>query len=428
MRFKEWINLSEGILGYIIAACITEGRKAPDDLRSSDFSSSLFDTTPKSKQILGADACPINPLSGYDTHIKSIQKFAFSGPDQFAQTMLFSPLSANVPFTKHWDNFQVLMMILKHYFPKKVDPQKLEFIVDAFNDTYHAMAHTIAGFKYNTIADIWNNREKLFNELPKLSEEGDDEKLIRKLLEIHGVQSIKAGFIAQLLFGKAGCIDTHNIDIYTKVFPDMADEFDEKKWKGKDGAKNYVALLRKLEKEKKVGSKQLWDIWVDFVEHFYRLVSTHGEGIYADMGSSLNPDDPVYQAIKEKEIKIPKIKIGQSTKRQAMVPVVSGRHGMGASATHLQDDPDEMLKQFQRIQRGEEGSDASRAVPFRAGLHDPSIGMATQPSSLHYFGKALSDKGEVDPDRIRDIIDRRQKRGGKKAWAARSAKQQGNLF
>lgn len=428
MEFKKWINLSEGILGYVLAACITEGRKSPETLRRKDFSSTLFDTTPK--QILGPDECPINPLSGYDTHIKSIQKFAFSGPEQFAQTILFSPLSANVPFTKHWDNFQVLMMILKHYFPNKVDPQKLEYIVDAFNDKYHALAHTISGFKYKTIAYIWNNRENLFNELPKLSSEGDDEKLIRRLSEIPGVQPIKAGFIAQLLFGKAGCIDTHNIDIYTKVFPDMADEFNEKKWKGKEGAKNYVALLKKLEKEKKIGSKQLWDIWVDFVEYFYRLVSTHGKGIYADMGSSLDPNDPIYRAIKEKEIKIPKIKIGQSTKKHVMVPVISGRYGMGASATHLQDDPDEMLRQFQRIQRGEEGSTASRSIPFRTNQNDAnaSIGMPTEPSSLHYFGKALSNKGEIDPERIKHIIDKRQERGGKKAWSARYAKQQGTLF
>ena len=427
MEFKDWINFYEGVVGYVAAACIIEGRRVPEALRSKDFSSTLFD---EPKQILGADACPINPLSGYDTHIKSIQKFAFSGPDQFAQTMLFSPLSANVPFSKHWDNFQVLMMILKHYFPNKVDTQKLRYIVDAFNTKYHAMAHTISGFKYDTIAYIWNDREKLFNELPKLSEEGDDEKLIRRLSKIPGVRPVKAGFIAQLLFGKAGCIDTHNIDIYTKVFPDMADEFNVNKWDGEDGPKNYTALLKKLEKEKKIGSKQLWNIWVDFVEHFYRLVSTHGKGIYADMGSALDPSEPVYQAIIEKDIEIPKKAIGQpkGAPDSFMVPLISGRYGMGASATHLQDDPDEMLRQFQRLQQGKEGSSASQAIPHNfdaSQFVDKS--MPTKPSSLHYFEPALSD-GEADPERITDIIDKRLERGGRKAHAAQWAKRQGNLF
>ena len=38
---------------------------------------------------------------------------------------------------------------------------------------------------------------------------------------VPGAQPVKAGFLMQLLWGKAGCIDTHNIDIYSKVFPDL---------------------------------------------------------------------------------------------------------------------------------------------------------------------------------------------------------------
>jgi hypothetical protein len=124
-------------------------------------------------------------------------------------------------------------------------------------------------------------------------------------------------------------------------------------------------------------------------------------------------------------------------KKQADIPVISGQYGMGASATHLPSEPDEMLKQFHGMyKQGKRGSDAARAVPFHVDRHgmplDRSIGMGPVPSALHYFGPAVGQKSggelEVDPDRIRHIVQTIRSKGGNKARQQRAAAAQGSLF
>lgn len=369
------------------------------------------------------DSCTLTPLSGYDTHINAIQSYAFASPANFAQTLLFSPLSANVPFPKHWDNFHMLMMILKHRYPDKVSEKELEHAVDSFGDYLHSMAHTIGGWKLKTVTYVWNNKEELMNRITSLAKEGNDAALIGELVKIPGVQAIKAGFIAQLLFGRIGCIDTHNIDIYSKAFPDLKDKLNPKQWaKKKDGVESYLDIINTLAK-RGIATKQLWDVWVDFVENFYKYISNHGMGSYTDMGTAIdNPDDARYEPLRK--VKIPKMGATTGGKIFDIQPV-SGKAGMGASATHLQDDPDNTLKQFDKIyNKGEPGNQASRAVPFRKtkwGIPvDRNVGLGTQPSLLKYFGQALSN-GEVDSDHIRHIIQQRMAQGGKKSRAQRAA-------
>jgi hypothetical protein len=192
-----------------------------------------------------------------------------------------------------------------------------------------------------------------------------------------------------------------------------------------------MKLLKDLEKMHGIGSQQLWDVWVDFVENFYHVTSEHGLGSYSQMGSALDPNDPVYQALKN--VKIPKTRVGVAGQEsKADVPLVSGKFGLGASATHLPAEPDEMLKQFHGMyNKGERGSDAARAVPFHVDKMgrplDKSIGMGDKPSALHYFQPAVRS-GEVDPDHIRRIVQDLRNRGGKKKWAAANNAAQGGLF
>lgn len=449
MNFINWLSDNELWQGHCIAflceAAYVEGRKNPERLRSKDFSKGSTQKSfwsPEEKSQFKAkgkelveppmpESCPITPLSGYRQHISAIQAFSMASPENFAQTMMFSPLSANVPFPKHWDNFYVLMLILKHYFPKKVNKEELVSVLDGFGDKYHALGHSIGGFKFDTIEYIWNNRHQLFNELPKLAAQGDDRAIISRLSQIPGVKPIKAGFIAQLLFGRAGCIDVHNLDIYGKVFPDLKDKLDPKRWqRGEEGVEDYVSTLQDLEK-RGIGTQQLWDVWVDFVEHYFKMISE--KGAYADLGSALDPDDDAYQALKG--ISIPKEIIGRKGEKKGInVPLVSGKHGLGASATHLQDDPDEALKQWHKMYRkGEPGSVMASAIPFRKYKtpqgdvpYDPMV-LGTQPSALHYFEPAISGN-DVDPDVIRRIIKQRQAQGGKKAAAARQASSIRSLF
>jgi hypothetical protein len=474
-EFNNYMALDEGLGGYALSGLMglvaeelfAEARKQRQKLAAKTFTpqATLFGpgedpeqkitqhiqqsgqalVPPREGPAVG-QKCEKTPLSGYARHIGAIQNFARSSPDNFAQVLMFSPLSANTPFAKHWDNFYVLMMILKHFYPNKVTREQLEHAVDSFSDKYHKLAHTIGGWKLETIAKVWSERHELFHELNSLAAQGDDVALIRRLIQLPGVQPVKAGFIAQLLWGRAGCIDTHNIDIYSKVFPDLEragafgkptaelepGEGQKDPWQAKGGSeaattekiKKYTGLLGQLEK-RGIGSQQLWDVWVDFVESMYIMVTHHGKGYYGFMGGALDPSSPEYQSMKG--ITIPKKGIGKDV-GGVMVPLARGRVGMGASATHLPMDPDEALKQFYRIHRlGQRGSEAARAVAFHkdpAGMPlDQSLGM--EPSALHYFSPAVGARLAIDPDEIRRVIRDRLAGGkGPKATAARLAAQQ----
>src|SRR5690606_8752940 len=105
-----------------------------------------------------------------------------------------SPLSANVNFGKHWDNFPVLMSILRFYYPDGASAEQLKQAVDAFGDAHSNLAGTIAGWKYNTITYIWNNRERLYSEIKAAAKKGDDVDLLSALVKIPGVAPVKAGF------------------------------------------------------------------------------------------------------------------------------------------------------------------------------------------------------------------------------------------
>lgn len=453
-NFRDYVELDEGLGGYLLSSLmgevslwlndeLSEGRLDRYQLANSDFTykpkvdKTLFgdeevgDNPLKKVDDLVSDegeGCPITPLSGYSKHISVIQAFAKSSPSNFAQVLMFSPLSANTPFAKHWDNFQMLMAILKHQYPNKVTAEEIEAAARAFNDKYHKLTHTIAGFKYNTIAEVWSNKESLYHELNKLASAGDDVALIRRLSMINGVAPVKAGFIVQLLWGRAGCIDTHNIDIYSKVFPDMekSGDFDEKSWsKKKGGVEKYVGVLDKLEK-RGIGTKQLWDVWVDFVETMYIMITHHGKGYYDMQGGALDPKSPEYEDLSK--ISIPKLGIGKD-RGGVMVPLAQGRVGMGASATHLPMDPDDALKHFYNLySRGEinrpasavrdTGELAARAVKFRKGANGRSLdqNLGKEPTALHYLSPAIGSGGSIDPDRIRAIIrDRLDKHARKRA-------------
>ena len=143
------------------------------------------------------------------------------------------------------------------------------------------------------------------------------------------------------------------------------------------------------------------------------------------MGSAIdNPNDPKYDALKSVEIP----KLGTTTGGKVVgIRPISGKMGLGASATHLQMDPDNALLQFDKMyNRGEVGSDAARAIPFRTDQNgmpvDKSMGLGTKPSLLHYFKPALTGD-EVDPDHVRHIIKSRMDVGGKKAARRRAPKQ-----
>jgi hypothetical protein len=477
-KFKDWLKLQESCIGYTIA-------DLSEKLGKNLFERDLFGDEP----IIQAPQTPQSPeeriakgeisgpkvalpkkqlKSAYTEHSAAIRAYAAQGADQFAQTLLFSPLSAHAQFQRHWDNFQTLMMILKHYFPQNrdVDPKEIEKVLDSFSDKYFTMASTIAGHpnpkklvlspnqetpekpktplnekslgKFSTIAYVWGHRQELKTKLEKLAAAGKWGEMMEELVKIPNVAPIKAGFAVQMLFGHLGCLDIHNINIYKQAFPDLfPKDLDSKSIMDKYGVvkkggqlppasirtiHDYINTLEQLEK-KGIGTQQLWDVWTEFMQNFYKMTSGSGYGVYSDIGRSLDPTDPAYTDLRNKAGLIPKSRVAQLGGGSADVPVATGRGGRGPSATHLQADPDDMLVKFHKIYNlGEPGDEGSTSIPFYSKGEKPAYpdsGLGNQPSLLHYFNPAIRPKSgggfEVDPDQVKDIIRQKIEKGGPKA-------------
>lgn len=460
MKFSNWLKednlqfLNEALAGIVainMGALLTEGRRDPDRLRNAVVTRNrkftpptrdLFDTDDQYKAKIDQakqdhqlsmgkrpewKGCEITPISSYDKEIRALQIYAGESADHFAQVLLFSPLSANVNFAKHWDNFPVVMTVLVTEFPDKIKPKRVsdkgktpvEILQDRlawFDQTKYGLGATVAGWKYDTIVYVWNNRQKLKAKMDAIHNKGgSDADLIMAMQEIPGVAPVKAGFIAQLIYGRAGCIDTHNIDIYSRVFPDLKDELQSDLWqktKNKSGLNQdstrkavdrYTGTLGKL-KDRGIGTKELWDVWVDFVGHMYKAILDGGKGLYAEIGPALNPKDPKYADL---ITTVPKERILASGKKQhgnqiGVDTITGSSAGGGASMTHdlPAHHPHDMLKHLHKATRGDKD-----ALPFATAVRREPKLMGPKPAGLHYFGPAINqDSGEVDPDRLKDLI------------------------
>ncbi len=466
MKFKSWFEeeklqfLDEALAGIVAinVGSLLEGRKEPDRLRNAVVNQDriftnptrgLFDTDDEYKSTIDQakqahqissgkrpdwKGCAVTPISAYDKEIRALQIYAGESADHFAQVLLFSPLSANVNFAKHWDNFPVVMTVLVTEFPDKIKPKRasdkgktpVEILQDRlawFDQTKYGLGATVAGWKYNTIVHVWNNRHELKAKMDSIHKSGgSDADLIMAMQEIPGVAPVKAGFIAQLIYGRAGCIDTHNIDIYSRAFPDLKGELRDDLWQKNRGKKGeddgggiedssatrkavdrYAGTLGKL-KERGIGTRELWDVWVDFVGHMYKAILDGGKGLYAEIGPALNPKDPKYADL---ITTVPKERILATGKKQqgdkVGVDTITGSNsGGGASMTHdlPAHHPHEMLKQLHKAARGD-----SDTLPFATAVRREPKMMGPQPAGLHYFGPAINqDTGDVDPDRLRDLL------------------------
>jgi len=130
---------------------------------------------------------------------------------------------------------------------------------------------------------VWENRSSIYENLAPLVDNvkqnpNDPSKLLelyKETLKIPGLAKPKAGFLVQLLVGKLGCIDS----IWSKIFKATDPEFSakikqivggqpnvgasEQNWA--EHAQGYIDLLKTFEESTGVGSKELWDGWIDQV-------------------------------------------------------------------------------------------------------------------------------------------------------------------
>ena len=320
----------------------------------------------RTKTNLRDDSGNLVCISGYNRHNPIIRNFAMQSPENFAQVMLFSPLSANTTFSDLFETFPVLMSWLRNQ--DKITVEDVSSFILGLQTHAGNRKKQISkvigetkAWKLNTIVEIWNNRERYYQEARKLNDSDDMVGLLGLLSKIPGVQPVKAGFITQLLFGKMGCLDTHNIDMYRALSAKMGwgleDELSDnavKNWgtKGEEGVKAYVDLLKKMDQDLGIGSPELWDLWCDLVGELYS--KSRGEEVYnADFGPTLNPDDPSWEKKGGGQIWTKNTSGGRKIK---MTVAGGSPEGMAASKVHLMGavDPQELIRQFRKGNFGDD--------------------------------------------------------------------------
>lgn len=251
----------------------------------------------------------IKGFQGYKEHNPVIQSFANSNADNFAQTVLFGPLTANTSFARFNEWFPVLMAFLK----KRDKVTATE--VGNFAASMHSEKQGIPGgglfvsiidrgerHKTKLIEYVWNNREELKKECDELAAQKRFKDLLYKFSTFPGIQPVKAGFVIQLLYGQMGCMDSHNIAMYTALSAQMKNDKglkkeDREKWlelenKLKEGKRTWIAasgkgedesgvikleksinayddILNFMNKEMGFTPRVLWDLWCNYVGQRY---------------------------------------------------------------------------------------------------------------------------------------------------------------
>jgi len=125
-------------------------------------------------------------------------------------------------------------------------------------------APTMFSFKKEGYQHVRHNSARLFTLLRHAINNEDPVDAIDTLLEIPGLGTVKAGFVAQLLGFEVGCIDGQNATLY---------DVDVSEFVIRDGMKastrlrkirSYVQLCEELG-----GSRVLWDNWCELIGQKY---------------------------------------------------------------------------------------------------------------------------------------------------------------
>ncbi len=183
----------------------------------------------------------------FDTHNPIINEYMQSNHKNMVDGIMFVVLSVKTPFhtmQKQMEDYRVNGVNSKYVWGFK--RQTLEYLLEHGEDLYNELmdlsTRTKFGDKKFKGRDIWTHR---------------DQQMMLVLTDVPGLGVVKAGFVMQLMFGRVGCIDVHNLRRFYKV-----DAKDVKFVKiASDRIKlekitNYVNICKGHRSPKK-----LWDQW-----------------------------------------------------------------------------------------------------------------------------------------------------------------------
>lgn len=297
------------------------------------------------------------PSRGFARDAANISNWAMLDPVNFAVTVMFAPLSAMLPFNLYAPKFPFLAHIVASVGEDRDDvrggdhEQGNEFAnaimaVQAELDKPDNVG-TRPGkdmkqtsrfnlkqliFDQNNpraemLVNLWNKRatgHNLFKTAGQLVDQGDSDQAYHAILdcyrwlvgEVGGMQAVKAGFAIQLTLNLAGCIDVHNISIYSALvkayFGRDLEEMAKARGPSQKGERQtgpdalvraiqtasdspsdaslqrYMDLLRQLDDQIGVSTEALWNFWCDYVSQYHAI---RYKGHWANMGSVWSSDD-----------------------------------------------------------------------------------------------------------------------------------------
>jgi hypothetical protein len=165
-----------------------------------------------------------------------IAAWANKSPDNFARIIQFVIITARVPL------YRV--------------PGEL---IDAIERPDESTA--LWGWKTRAFRHAWNNRNEIFHHCQDIMIDHDRDALLTYLVTLPGLGLAKGGFVAQLIFGVSGCIDTHNLTragLHPRAFREFKPTATAKCRRKRVLA--YHAMIDTLG-----GTERLWNDWCAYL-------------------------------------------------------------------------------------------------------------------------------------------------------------------
>jgi len=280
-------------------------------------------------------------FSGFLRDAPIMHQYAMANPENLASTIIFVLLTVRADFMQVMQDFPTVMLKLFTKFgyrnedmplngeelgdeitsmekklSQKANPAMLD--KDGFLKGY-SLKSTAFGFKlgekkeakqkndimYHGMSGVWTNRRRIFDAIKSLVDKLDTVGAFRQFLDVSGLAPVKAGFCVQIVMGKLGCIDMHNINLYSAYAKqygkeDLYQALEPSGYSGKNRASidNYLRVLEMLAEEGATTIK-LWDIWTDYIAHNYTTLT--GVSRYDDKGKfsgiTADPQDKLVQKL-----------------------------------------------------------------------------------------------------------------------------------
>lgn len=144
--------------------------------------------------------------------------------------------------------------------------RRLEHVAPLMDDdNRRCTSLTLRGIEYAE-----RNAQDLYDDL--LDECVSDAQCIERLLQVPGLGMVKAGFVMQLVRGRVGCLDSHNIKMYglnPRAFASTTSI---------TGLRERVRLYMQVCADLG-GVEVLWDRWCDYVATLRPKVWSSGEAV-----------------------------------------------------------------------------------------------------------------------------------------------------